>query len=182
MFNLDTFLSDCHSALAETNPMLAIQELIGRAVATPMDLDAAFGPYSKGGTKVLHHGDQLTVLHIVWPPGISIFPHDHLMWAAIGIHAGIEDNTFFRRTDAGLDTMGTVRMAPGDARSLPADAIHAVANPESLPTAALHVYGGDFFAAKRSQFDEETHAEKPYDKAHANRVFEQANERWLGQS
>ena len=42
--------------------------------------------------------DELTVLHVVWAPRMTIYPHDHRMWAAIGIYAGQEDNSFFRRS------------------------------------------------------------------------------------
>jgi predicted metal-dependent enzyme (double-stranded beta helix superfamily) len=74
--------------------------------------------------------------------------------------------------------MGTVRLEQSDTRVLGEDAVHAVANPDSRPTAALHVYGGDFFATARSQFDESTYEERPYDAEHANRVFAAANARW----
>ena len=40
---------------------------------------------------------RLTVLNVVWAPGMVLPPHDHRMWAAIGIYAGQEDNEFFRR-------------------------------------------------------------------------------------
>ena len=33
--------------------------------------------------------------------GHALYPHDHRMWAAIGIYAGQEDNAFYRRTGAG---------------------------------------------------------------------------------
>ena len=29
---------------------------------------------------------------------MDIYPHDHRMWAAIGIYAGEEDNAIYRRT------------------------------------------------------------------------------------
>jgi predicted metal-dependent enzyme (double-stranded beta helix superfamily) len=29
-------------------------------------------------------------------PGMTLGPHDHCMWAAIGVYTGGEDNTFFR--------------------------------------------------------------------------------------
>ena len=43
-------------------------------------------------------------------------------------------------------------------------------------TGALHVYGGDFFAAHRSEWDPETLEEGPYDSAKVIQRFEAANE------
>jgi predicted metal-dependent enzyme (double-stranded beta helix superfamily) len=53
--------------------------------------------------------------------------------------------------------------------------IHSVTNPLARFTGALHVYGGDFFAAERSEWDPETLAEQRYDVARALRLFEEAN-------
>ncbi len=43
------------------------------------------------------------------------------------------------------------------------DIIHAVTNPLSRLTGAIDVYGGDFFAASRSEWDPETLFEPPFD-------------------
>ena len=58
------------------------------------------------------------------------------------------------------------------------DVIHAVANPLRQFTGAIHVYGGDFFATPRSEWDPETREERPYDMQRAMKVFAEANERW----
>ena len=42
---------------------------------------------------------------------------------------------------------------------------------------AIHVYGGDFFAAPRSEFDPDTFEERPYDAERAKRLFREANDR-----
>ena len=42
-------------------------------------------------------------------------------------------------------------------------------------TGAIHVYGGDFFAAERSEWDPETLREHPYDVEKTLRLFEEAN-------
>ena len=54
--------------------------------------------------------------------------------------------------------------------------IHSVTNPLDQITAAIHVYGGDFFAVRRSEWDPRTFEGRPYDIEHAREVFEQANE------
>jgi predicted metal-dependent enzyme (double-stranded beta helix superfamily) len=55
--------------------------------------------------------------------------------------------------------------------------VHSVTNPLGQFTGAIHIYGGDFFAVPRSEFDEKTLEERPYDVEKAKRVFLEANER-----
>jgi predicted metal-dependent enzyme (double-stranded beta helix superfamily) len=54
--------------------------------------------------------------------------------------------------------------------------IHSVTNPISRLTGAIHVYGGDFFATERSEWDPETLGEHPYDVEKTLRLFEEANQ------
>jgi predicted metal-dependent enzyme (double-stranded beta helix superfamily) len=53
--------------------------------------------------------------------------------------------------------------------------IHSVTNPIPRLTAALHVYGGDFFAIPRSEWDPETLLEQPSDGDRNRQRFEEAN-------
>jgi predicted metal-dependent enzyme (double-stranded beta helix superfamily) len=55
------------------------------------------------------------------------------------------------------------------------DVIHSVDNPRGTYTAAIHVYGGDFFATPRSEWDPDTLAEKPFDVEHVKRVLAEAD-------
>ena len=48
-------------------------------------------------------------------------------------------------------------------------------NPIARLTGAIHVYGGDFFGADRSEWDPETLEEGRYDVAKNMRLFEEAN-------
>jgi hypothetical protein len=50
-----------------------------------------------------------------------------------------------------------------------------VVNPVDGLSAALHVFGGDFVHEPRSEWDWETLTERPYDDAHAQRLFDAAN-------
>ena len=71
----------------------------------------------EAGLTVLHQADDLTVLHVVWAPGMDIWPHDHRMWAVIGIYEGEEDNTFYRRggpDSRSLTASGGKRITKGD--------------------------------------------------------------------
>ena len=53
--------------------------------------------------------------------------------------------------------------------------IHSVTNPIPRLTGAIHVYGGDFFAAERSEWDPESLREERFDAERAVRRFEEAN-------
>ena len=93
---------------------------------------------------MLYNAPDLTVLDVVWPPLISLFPHNHRMWAAIGIYGGREDNTFYRRQGSAIVASGGKELTEGEVLLLGDDAIHAVHNPARAYTGAIHVYGGDF--------------------------------------
>lgn len=163
MFDLDDFVDSCRSALKEHQAPVAVKEVLDRALADPSAIDDALGLPNRGGIVTLHRSDDLTVLQLVWPPHVHLFPHDHRMWAANGIYGGSEDNTFYRRTPEGIVTSGGKRLGSGESVLLGSEAIHAVVNPSGSFAAALHVYGGDFFATPRSQWDPETLTEAPFD-------------------
>jgi predicted metal-dependent enzyme (double-stranded beta helix superfamily) len=175
MFDIDEFVAECEAALSERRPALAVKELVERAVARPDQIDAALGTAARGGFRCLHRSDTMTVLQFVWPPGVELFPHDHRMWAANGIYGGGEDNTFYRRTPGGLRTSGGKQLKAGDVALLGADVIHAVANPNRGYTAAIHVYGGDYFATPRSQWDPTTLQEQPFDVEAVRRTLDEAD-------
>lgn len=178
MFDLETFIADCRPAASGSTPEVAIKELVERAVAHPTDVERALGTPSWGGITTLHRSPDLTILNVVWAPGMAVFPHDHRMWAVIGIYGGREDNTFFRRSPAGLAVAGGKHLETSDTVLLGKTIVHAVTNPMKRFTGAIHVYGGDFFGTPRSEFDPATFEERPYDVEHTMRVFAEANERW----
>jgi len=161
--DIDELVADCTAARAEDRPAAAVRDVLSRAVAKPGELDRALGIPTRGGFRCLHRTPSLTVLQFVWPPGVQLFPHDHRMWAVIGIYGGGEDNTFYRRTGDGLAVSGGKRFDAGEVTVLGESVIHAVANPARSYTAAIHVYGGDYFATPRSQWDPVTLREEPFD-------------------
>lgn len=177
MFDLDRFVQDCTVALDETAPEMAVREVVAEAVSDPAGLMRAIGEPERGGVFTLHHSDRLTVLNLVWGPEMDLMPHDHRMWAAIGIYTGRETNLFWRRGPEGLQRMGTKELEVRDATWLGETAIHSVTNPLDRLTGALHVYGGDFFGTPRSEWDAETLDEAPYDVAKLRRLFDESNRR-----
>lgn len=180
MFDLDNFLSDCQAANDEAEPRRAIREVLSRAMASADEVADTLAPREAGLT-LLHHADDLTVLHVVWAPKMDLYPHDHRMWAAIGIYTGQEDNAFYRRSGPGSRTLtgsGGKQLTTGDTIVLGDDTIHAVANPRTQLTGAIHVYGGDFVNQPRSQWGPGPIEERPFDLDDARRQFAAANEAW----
>ncbi len=176
VFDVDRFVDECRSAVSSDDAAVNVKEIVGRAIADPIAVDRCLGVPAQGGITTLHRSPEITVLWIVWPPNVRLFPHDHQMWAANGIYAGSEDNTLYRRTGNHIVVSGRRALDAGETLLLGADAIHAVANPRSGYTAAIHVYGGDYFAAARSQWDPETLREAPFDVESVRRVLAAADD------
>jgi predicted metal-dependent enzyme (double-stranded beta helix superfamily) len=173
---------DCRAALKEQYPQSAIKEIVTRAVADPGGVEKALGVPQEAKLVTMYQSSELTILNLIWAPGMSIYPHDHRMWAVIGLYGGREDNIFYRRSAQGLVQAGGKRLETTDTTLLGKSVIHAVTNPLSKFTGAIHVYGGDFFAAPRSEFDPDTFEERPYDAEKAKRLFREANERLRDQT
>jgi predicted metal-dependent enzyme (double-stranded beta helix superfamily) len=179
MFNLDRFFTDCQDAVAADPSHKLVREVVARAVSEPNAVLAAMGDPERAGIKVILSAPNLTVLNVVWGPGMTIMPHDHRMWAVIGVYTGREDNIYWRRlpadADREIEAAGARSLCRGDCTPLGADIIHSVTNPIARLTGAIHVYGGDFMKQERSEWDPETLHERRYDVAGALRLFEDSN-------
>jgi predicted metal-dependent enzyme (double-stranded beta helix superfamily) len=175
VFDVDELVAGCRAAVAEGEPRLAVRDALERALAHGPDLEAAL-PATRAELTALHHSPELTILKVVWAPGMSIQPHDHRMWAAIAIYGGQEDNSFYRRDGRRVVPSGGKVLRTGDVTLLGDDVIHSVVNPLGTLTGAIHVYGGDFFARPRSDWDPGTLEEltEPVD---PRTVFDEANRR-----
>jgi predicted metal-dependent enzyme (double-stranded beta helix superfamily) len=180
MFDLDQLIGNCRACLDEAGTHQAIGETLERVVAQPDEVADHFRP-EQGGITLLYQSPELTIIDVVWAPGMKLFPHDHRMWAAIAVYTGREDNEFFRRP-----TEGTRGLLPSNARTiqtgevtlLGAETIHSVSNPGTAPTGAIHVYGGDFVNQSRSQWVPPELDEKPYDNDLVAKTFADANAAW----
>ena len=183
-FDLDRFIADCRDALAEDPPQKAVREILARALSDPAAVRDALGAPSRAQVQRLHVATDLVILNAVWAPGMTIMPHNHNMWAIIGMYDGREDNIFWRRIqdEAGgrVEAAGAQALSTGECATLGPDIIHSVTNPVDRFSGALHIYGGDFFNAPRSEWDPETLLEKPYSVEKTLRMFEEANQRHAG--
>ena len=174
----EDIVARCQGALAEHTPVLAVRDVLEELVADPPALETVFGRVDAGGITTLHHDAELTVLQVAWTPGMALNPHEHRMWAVIGMYGGQEDNAFYRRVPGGLEPSGGRELPAGDVLVLGDDAVHSVANSRREFAVALHVYGGDFFSVDRSEWDFGTYRERPRDLDRTRRLFEEANARW----
>lgn len=176
MFDLERFVADCRAALSEYSPNLAIKEIVERAMVHPSEVARVLGTPHEAKLITLHRSAKLTILNVIWAPGMSSYPHDHQMWAVIGLYGGREDNIFYCRDSQGLMRVGSKQLETQDTTLLDAAVIHAVTNPLSEFTRAIHVYGGDLLATARSEFDPQTFEERPYNAERARQVLLEVNE------
>jgi len=177
MFDLERFKEDCLEALNEKSPHGAVKELVARAVAEPGQVLKTLGEPKLAGIESLYRSERLTILNVLWGPGMNLYPHDHRMWAVIGVYGGQEENAFYRRSETGLAKHGNKTLVTKDTLPLGEAVIHAVTNPLEKITGAIHVYGGDFFAVPRSEWDPQTLKERPFDLENARRIYEESNQR-----
>ena len=179
-FDLDQFVSDCKRVVKENAPQAAVSEVLARAVSDGSAILGTLGEPKRAGMRELYHGSDLTILNVIWAPWMTLLPHNHKMWAVIGIYTGREDNIFWRRLPADanrrLEAAGARALCEKDTVQLGHDIIHSVTNPIGRLTGAIHIYGGDFFGVPRSEWDAETLQEQACDGDKMLRRFEQANE------
>jgi predicted metal-dependent enzyme (double-stranded beta helix superfamily) len=180
VFQKERFVEQCRAALRESDAQAAIRELVARAVSGPAEVVRALGEPQLAGVETIYRADDLTILNLCWGPRMIFKPHDHRMWAVIGIYGGREQNIFYRRGEKGLTQHGTKELGAKDTIPLGKTIIHAVTNPLDQITGAIHVYGGDFFATPRSEWNPATFEELPYDVEATMRAFAEANERMRG--
>lgn len=176
MWNLEHFVADCRDAVSKDQNHNEISALVARAMADPTAVTRALGVPDRPGLTPIYKSADLTILNVVWHPSMTVQPHDHNMWAVIGIYGGREDNIFWRRIrddpDGRVEAAGARNLGTGDWSLLGADVIHSVTNPIPKLTGALHVYGGDFFEAERSEWDPENLHESQLDIERVKAMFE----------
>jgi predicted metal-dependent enzyme (double-stranded beta helix superfamily) len=180
-FDAARFVEDCRAAAAaDPDAQAAIREVLAREMTDREDVLAGLGAPTRGGLTTLYRSAELTILNIVWAPLMQLLPHEHNMWALIGIYTGREDNIFWRRDKGRLSAVNATAISAGTVVPLPVDVIHSVNNPIEKLTGAIHIYGGDFFAVHRSEWDPETLTERDWSIKEAVRNFAESNARFPG--
>jgi predicted metal-dependent enzyme (double-stranded beta helix superfamily) len=183
-FDKEQFVNDCRSAMKGEMAPLQIQEIMARALSAPRLALEALGYPTSAGHQILYRSEDLTILNVAWGAKMVGVPHDHKIWAVIGVYTGREDNIFWRRrpdsAHGRVEASSAKALAEGDVVLLGPETIHSVINPIGRLSAGLHVYGGDFYAIARSEWNPEFLLEQPYDANRAARAFEESNHRAAG--
>jgi len=118
----------------------------------------------------IYRADDLSIMCVVWQPGVGTPIHNHNGWAMEGIISGMERNRNFARRDDGSQPWvasleevepSIVKTGETTCLDLPPNDIHAVEIPGGK-TLAIHVYGNDLAKQWRYQFDFETGEVKPF--------------------
>jgi predicted metal-dependent enzyme (double-stranded beta helix superfamily) len=175
MFDLDRFVEDCRSAVKADPTHKSCHDVIQRALSDPASVLTGVGEPKESGIFPIFRSKDLTIINVIWKPGMTVMPHNHQMWAVIGVYTGREDNIFWRRIkddpDGRVEAAGAKALCRGDVVPLGKDIVHSVTNPIMKLTGAIHVYGGDFFEVERSEWDPESLTERPYDMAKNRALF-----------
>jgi predicted metal-dependent enzyme (double-stranded beta helix superfamily) len=150
VFVAEAFVSECRAAASAVDPVRAVHAVVEAAIGDGASIDAALGTERKRENDTLFSSPTLTVQRILWPGGVGSSPHEHRMWAVIGVYRGEELNHLFERTPDDLKECGERVVGRLDVLALEADVIHSVENPHRELTAGLHVYGGDILGIERS--------------------------------
>jgi len=175
---LEEFVESVRRARAGTDPQAAVHDVLARVLTDPDSVIHGLGQPIAAGIHELYRARDLTILNVVWAPLMILLPHEHRMWATIGIYTGREDNIVWKRAGPRVEAQGATSLSEGDVFSLPEDAVHSVINPIERTTGAIHIYGGDFFDTPRSEWDAETLSARPFEVERARRIFEQATRRY----
>jgi len=163
---------------ANTEGQRAVNEVLTRTVSDPGSVLAGLGEPDTAGVNILHRAADLTILNVTWAPLMMLLPHNHNMWASIGIYTGREDNILWQREGERIEAKRAASLLEKQVFSLGKNGIHSVINPIPRLTGAIHVYGGDFFAPGRSEWDAGTLTERPFDMEGLREKFREANRRF----
>ncbi len=177
MFDLEAFVSEVRSANVNGG-QAAVDEVLRAAIRDPCAIMETLGKPEEADLHKLYSNEDVTILNVVWPPLISLLPHNHNMWASIGIYAGRENNIIWKRSGDVIEPYDATALGEQDVFSLPRNAIHSVTNPIEKFTGAIHIYGGNYFAPGRSEWDAETLEERPFDLDAARATFSKAAQRF----
>jgi predicted metal-dependent enzyme (double-stranded beta helix superfamily) len=152
VFDLHDFISGCRAAAVQREPVGGVRALLAAALSDCSSIADAL-PVTRAELCPLYSGADVTIVKVVWAPGMEFPPHNHLTWACNGIYRGAEHNVLYRLVDGALVETGVLDLREGDVGVLSDDAIHSVTNPRASDfSAAIHVYGGDFASLPRSNW------------------------------
>jgi predicted metal-dependent enzyme (double-stranded beta helix superfamily) len=173
--HVQELVDKCRDAATTDDPVAGVMAVLDAFLHQP-NLEQQLGTADRSTYEAVYRGPDLLVLHAVVPPTPRpVDPHDHRMWAVIGVYHGQEDNQLFARNDrAALEPTERFSVMPGEIRPLDATTIHSVQAVGGY-LGAVHVYGGDLFGTPRSTW--QGGVERPNDESALPAFFERLRTR-----
>ncbi|HYM40809.1 MAG TPA: cysteine dioxygenase family protein [Thermoplasmata archaeon] len=152
------------ASASEAQLLRDLKPRMDRLLRTPRSLPrAAFAPRKDRFANNLLYRPKDAAFSITggaWAPGQTTPIHDHLTWAVVGVYAGEERESIYRRTDDGSDPKrATLVLASerinrkGHVTVLGRTGIHRIDNVSTKPSHSVHVYGRDIGSLERHAYD-----------------------------
>lgn len=150
-----------------------IAQLIARDDWLP---DAFAAPHPQYYQQYLLYCDPLerfSLASFVWGPGHSTPIHNHTVWGLIGMLRGSEISQRFEPAGEGqpMQALERTQLREGDIEAVSPDIgdIHRVENAYAdRVSVSIHLYGGNIGAIRRTVFDAQTGARKPFISGYAS--------------
>lgn len=162
-YALENFCADCNAVLKQqgvsAHSLQQIAERLGKLLANPSFVVAAFSEDMAAGQHLLHHDPEtdVYVLAHVQRAGKTGRPHSHgASWAIYGSARGYTDMTEWRRANSEtedkveLEVADRYRLHEGETRAYGPGVIHSTAHPENAWV--IRVTGTDLDSIPRYHF------------------------------
>src|SRR4051812_15971354 len=115
MLTQEKLIADCKAALDGDCSSRNVRDVVASAVSDPAAVILALGEPKQSGIQKIYRSPELTIINVLWRPGMIVMPHNHALWAVIGIYSGREDNILWRRLpeakDGELEAVGAKTLA-----------------------------------------------------------------------
>lgn len=160
-FDLTSFIKDCEAAGAQDGCDDYVRDRLKMELVDPAAMAAAMPEYADEEV-LLHADDNITLFLIQLSPNLFYPPHNHEMATTIALCAGQEYAAYYRLRTGVPEQTKTCTYEPGDVISLSADTIHAVGNPGTERSLALHIYFGNLPVIERSLWNPDTGEAVPF--------------------
>ena len=179
MLNITEFITTAKQLSHLENRSETIEELM---VEYMSDIESVQHDFSRApgevGDRYLRYPD-LFILDSWLDSHFKTAPHDHGTWVVVGLFEGQEDNILYTRENESLKEKDRVSLTLGKVVLFDSKTIHAISNPLSTPTRALHIYGTDLFSTHRKMWNPLTMEESPFEpnkfSTYSQTIMQQAN-------
>lgn len=151
-FTLDSFLQQLKDAANTDNPEQQVYQVMQRVFTVHIDNVADIFRQLDDDV-ILYEDSVIAVLHYLMPTGVVVPPHDHQLYAIIGVYEGVEENHFYQVMNQQLIRQAIKPISRGEVMLIHPEGIHSVQTANNQRSAAIHVYLGELTKVKRSRFD-----------------------------